>query len=275
MDLMKLAGTLLSSDSVDGVSERTGSSGSDVSKVLAKALPALLDGANDQAKGKKTSKGFASALSDHAKDDTSDLSGFLGKVDMEDGAKILGHLLGSKEEDKVNEIAEESGLDTATVLEILSTASPLLLSLLGQQTEEEEKKEAVGDLVGLLVENVDVSSLVTNLLTSNDKKGGKKASTKKASSTKKTTAKKTSSGSTAKKSTAKKSTSSTTKKSSSSTAKKSTSTASKKSSSSSTKKSTSTAKKKAASTKTSTKKKAASDNGAADLVGGILKNLLK
>lgn len=275
MDLMKLAGTLLSSDSVDGVSERTGSSGSDVSKVLAKALPALLDGANDQAKGKKTSKGFASALSDHAKDDTSDLSGFLGKVDMEDGAKILGHLLGSKEEDKVNEIAEESGLDTATVLEILSTASPLLLSLLGQQTEEEEKKEAVGDLVGLLVENVDVSSLVTNLLTSNDKKGGKKASTKKASSTKKTTAKKTSSGSTAKKSTVKKSTSSTTKKSSSSTAKKSTSTASKKSSSSSTKKSTSTAKKKAASTKTSTKKKAASDNGAADLVGGILKNLLK
>lgn len=251
MDLMKLAGTLLSSDSVDGVSERTGSSGSDVSKVLAKALPALLDGANDQAKGKKTSKGFASALSDHAKDDTSDLSGFLGKVDMEDGAKILGHLLGSKEEDKVNEIAEESGLDTATVLEILSTASPLLLSLLGQQTEEEEKKEAVGDLVGLLLENVDVSSLVTNLLTSNDKKGGKKAS-----STKKTTAKKTSSGSTAKKSTAKKF--------SSSTAKKSTA-----------KKSTSTTKKKASSAKTSTKKKAASDNGAADLVGGILKNLLK
>lgn len=269
MDLMKLAGTLLSSDSVDGVSERTGSSGSDVSKVLAKALPALLDGANDQAKGKKTSKGFASALSDHAKDDTSDLSGFLGKVDMEDGAKILGHLLGSKEEDKVNEIAEESGLDTATVLEILSTASPLLLSLLGQQTEEEEKKEAVGDLVGLLLENVDVSSLVTNLLTSNDKKGAKKASTKKASSTKKTTAKKTSSGGTAKKSTAKKSSSSTTKKSSSSTAKKSTA---KKSTA---KKSTSTAKKKASSAKTSTKKKAASDNGAADLVGGILKNLLK
>lgn len=260
MDLMKLAGTLLSSDSVDGVSERTGSSGSDVSKVLAKALPVLLDGANDQAKGKKTSKGFASALSDHAKDDTSDLSGFLGKVDMEDGAKILGHLLGSKEEDKVNEIAEESGLDTATVLEILSTASPLLLSLLGQQTEEEEKKEAVGDLVGLLLENVDVSSLVTNLLTSNDKKGDKKASTKK------TTAKKSSSSAT-KKSTAKKSTSSTTKKSSSSTAKKS--------SSSATKKSTSTAKKKASTAKTSTKKKAASDNSTGDLVTGLIKNLLK
>ena len=268
MDLMKLAGTLLSSDSVDGVSERTGSSGADVSKVLAKALPVLLDGANDQAKGKKTSKGFASALSDHAKDDTSDLNGFLGNVDMEDGAKILGHLLGSKEEEKVNEIAEDSGLDAAAVLEILSAASPLLLSLLGQQTEEEDKKEAIGDLVGVLLENVDVGSIVTNLLTSKDSK----KDTKKAASAKKTTAKKTSSGSTAKKSTAKKSSSSTTKKTSSSTAKKSTA---KKTSSSS------SSKKKAASTKSTstkkaaTKKKAASDNSAGDLVGSILKGLLK
>ncbi len=262
MDLMKLAGTLLSSDSVDGVSERTGSSGSDVSKVLAQALPILLDGANDQAKSKKSSKGFASALSDHAKDDTSNLSKFLGNVDMEDGAKIITHLLGSGESDKVDEIAEESGVDKADVLSILATAAPLLLSLLGQQTEEEEKKEAVGDLVGLLLENVDVGSIVTNLLTSNDSK----KSTKKTTSTKKT-----SSGSTAKKSTAKKSSSSTAKKS---TAKKSSSSSAKKSSSSSaTKKKAASSK--STSSKTSTKKKAASDSGTADLVSGILKNLLK
>lgn len=266
MDLMKLAGTLLSSDSVDGVSDRTGSSGADVSKVLAKALPVLLDGANDQAKGKKSSKSFASALSDHAKDDTSDLSGFLGNVDMEDGAKILGHLLGSKEEEKVNEIAEDSGLDAAAVLEILSAASPLLLSLLGQQTEEEDKKEAIGDLVGVLLENVDVGSLVTGLLTSKD--SGK--TTKKAAGTKKTTTKKASTSTTKKTTTKKASSSSSSKK-----------TTAKKASSGTTKKSTSTTKKKAASTKTSTKKKAApkkkaaSDNSAGDLVGGILKSLLK
>ena len=257
MDLMKLAGTLLSSDSVGGVSKKTGSSGGDVSKVLVQALPLLLDGANDQAKGKKTSKGFASALSDHAKDDTSDLAGFLGNVDMEDGAKILGHLLGSGEEEKVDEIAEESGVDKTDVLAIMSAAAPLLLSLLGQQTEEEDKKEAVGDLVGVLLENVDVGSVLTNLLTSNDSGKG----TKKAASTKKSTPKKTSSGTT-KKTTAKKA-------SSSSSTKKTTA---KKSASSSAKKTTT---KKAASTKTSTKKKATSDNNTGDLVGGILKSLLK
>lgn len=255
MDLMKLAGTLLSSDSVDGVSERTGSSGSDVSSVLAKALPVLLDGASSQAKGKSSSKGFASALSDHAKDDTSNLSKFLGNVDLEDGAKIITHLLGSGEDDKVKEIAEESGVDKADVISILSAAAPLLLSLLGQQTEKEDKKEAVGDLVGVLLENVDVGSILTGLLT--DKKTNTKKTT---SSTKKTSSTKTG-----------------TKKTSSSSSSKKTST--KKTSSGSSTKKTST--KKTSSSKTSTKKastakkKSADDNTAADLVTGILTSLLK
>ncbi len=260
MDLLKLAGTLLSSDSVDGLSERTGSSGNDVSSVLTKALPVLLEGASSQAKGKSSSKGFATALSDHAKDDTSNLSKFLGNVDMADGAKIITHLLGSGEDDTVKEIADDSGVDKANTAAILSAAAPLLLSLLGQQTEKEDKKEAVGDLVGVLLENVDVSSLVTGLLTSNgsaEKEDTKKSSTKKTSGSKTGTKKTSSSKSSTKKSSSSKSSS--TKKSST---KKSTSTKSTTKSSSSAKKSTA-------------KKKAADDNSGAELVTGILKSLLK
>lgn len=260
MDLLKLAGTLLSSDSVDGLSERTGSSGNDVSSVLTKALPVLLEGASSQAKGKSSSKGFATALSDHAKDDTSNLSKFLGNVDMADGAKIITHLLGSGEDDTVKEIADDSGVDKANTAAILSAAAPLLLSLLGQQTEKEDKKEAVGDLVGVLLENVDVSSLVTGLLTSNgsaEKEDTKKSSTKKTSGSKTGTKKTSSSKSSTKKSSSSKSSS--TKKTST---KKSTSTKSTTKSSSSAKKSTA-------------KKKAADDNSGAELVTGILKSLLK
>lgn len=260
MDLLKLAGTLLSSDSVDGLSERTGSSGNDVSSVLTKALPVLLEGASSQAKGKSSSKGFATALSDHAKDDTSNLSKFLGNVDMADGAKIITHLLGSGKDDTVKEIADDSGVDKANTAAILSAAAPLLLSLLGQQTEKEDKKEAVGDLVGVLLENVDVSSLVTGLLTSNgsaEKEDTKKSSTKKTSGSKTGTKKTSSSKSSTKKSSSSKSSS--TKKTST---KKSTSTKSTTKSSSSAKKSTA-------------KKKAADDNSGAELVTGILKSLLK
>lgn len=241
MDLTKIASTLLSSDSIDGLSELTGSSGSDVSNVLAQALPVLLSGANNQAKDKNTAKSFASALSDHAKADTNNLTKFLGNVDIEDGAKIIGHLLGSGKEDTVKKIAKDSGVSKSQAGTIIDAAAPLLMSLLGQQADEDENKDSgVGDLIGVLLDNVDVGSLLTNLLTDNsssDKKTTKKT-TKKSSSTK-STAKKTSS------------TKKTTKKASSSTKK-------------------STAKK---TTKKSTKKSDDS-NDTAELVTSLLKNIL-
>lgn len=184
MDLTKLAGSLLSSDSIGGLSGLTGASDKDVSKVLAKALPSLLNGAKDQAKDKETAKGFATALSDHAKDNTADLSKFMGKVDMKDGAKILSHLLGSGKDDVVAEIAEDTGVSQAKTDSILSGAAPLLMSLLGQQAKEEDEDEnAMGGLVGALLDNVDMGSLLTGLLTDNTSSSstdGKKKKKKKA-----------------------------------------------------------------------------------------------
>lgn len=169
MDLKKLAGSLLSSDSISGLSGLTGASDKDVSNVLAQALPSLLSGAKDQAKGEGTSQSFVTALSDHAKDDTSDLTKFLGNVDMADGAKIIGHLLGSGKDDVVADIAKDTGVSKTKTSSILSGAAPLLMSLLGQQTQEEEEKpeSGMGGLMGALLDNVDVGSLLTGLLTSN------------------------------------------------------------------------------------------------------------
>lgn len=188
MDLTKLAGTLLSSDSISGLSNLTGASASDVSNVLTQALPALLQGANKQAKGNDTAESFASALSDHAKDDTKNLSKFLGNVDLKDGAKILTHLLGSDKDDVIGEIAENTGVSKKDTNSIVSAIAPLLLSLLGQQADEDDDKESnTAGLIGALLDNVDVGSLLTGLLTDNtssssssDKK--KKGSKKKAAS---------------------------------------------------------------------------------------------
>ncbi|MBQ8632565.1 MAG: DUF937 domain-containing protein, partial [Lachnospiraceae bacterium] len=91
MDLSKIAGSLLSSDSLKGLSNLTGASSSDVTSVLTSALPSLLSGATEQAKNESTAASFAGALAQHAKDDTSDLTSFLGNVDLADGAKIIGH----------------------------------------------------------------------------------------------------------------------------------------------------------------------------------------
>lgn len=164
MDLKKLAGTLLSSDSISGLSTATGATGNEVKKVLSNALPALLDGAKKQADDKETSESFVNALSQHAKDDTKDLGSFLGKVDMADGAKIISHLLGSEKNDVVKNVATKAGVSQKKTNSILSAIAPLLLSLLGQQTQEEDNSSPIGGLMGSLLGNVDMGNVLTGLL---------------------------------------------------------------------------------------------------------------
>ena len=186
MDLKKLTSTLLSSDSIKGLSNLTGASKGEVNSVLTEALPALLSGANGQAKDAGTAKGFADALAQHAKDDTGNLAGFLGNVDLGDGAKIIGHLLGSDQDSVTKSVAKKTGVSAAKIGQILAAIAPLLMSLLGKQADEDEEKESgVGALLGNLLDNVDVGSLLSSL-TSTDTSSGSSTGKKK----KKKTAKK-------------------------------------------------------------------------------------
>ena len=175
MDLSKIAGSLLSSDSIKGLSNLTGTSTKDITSVLTNALPSLLKGVTEQAKNNSTAEGFANALAQHAKDDTSSLSGFLGKVDLADGAKILSHLLGSDKEETINRAVVASGVSANNVNAILSAVAPMLLSLLGKQTEEDGNQESgVRGLVGNLLDNVDVGNLLSGLTNASADKDDKK-----------------------------------------------------------------------------------------------------
>ena len=187
MDLSKIAGSLLSNDSLKGLSNLTGADNKDITNVLTSALPSLLSGATEQAKNESTAASFAGALAQHAKDDTSDLTSFLGNVDLADGAKIIGHLLGSGKEETVKKAAKASGVSEKKTGDILSAIAPMLLSLLGQQAEEDDDKESgASGLVGALLDNVDVGSLLSGLISTDTSSastssGGKKkpASSKK------------------------------------------------------------------------------------------------
>lgn len=169
MDIQKLASTLLSSDSLNGLSQLSGASKKDVKSVLTQVLPTLLGGADGQAQNADTSEGFAAALASHAKNSTADLSSFLGNVDLEDGAKIVGHLLGSNTDSTTASVSEKTGISGSTISTIMSAAAPLLMSLLGQQADEDDDKDSgVANLMGALLSNVDVGELLTGLLTDDD-----------------------------------------------------------------------------------------------------------
>ena len=92
------------------------------------------------------------------------MASFLKNVDLDDGAKIIGHLLGNG--DSVKTIAKESGVSSKETSNILSAAAPLLMSLLGQGTSSKKNNNTAAALsiASAVLQNVDVGDLLGNLL---------------------------------------------------------------------------------------------------------------
>lgn len=147
MDQKTLMNTLMGDAAIENVSRMSGASTQQVQQVLSAALPSLLQGARQQV----GNSGFAAALADHAKDDTADLGGFFSHVDMTDGGKIVGHLLGNQAADTAAEAAERSGLTAAQTAKIIALAAPLLMSLLGQSSQSSGDAAGLGSLLGGLL----------------------------------------------------------------------------------------------------------------------------
>lgn len=164
MDISSLMGTLLGSDSVNGISQATGASQQEVTNVLSAALPSLLSGVSQQADNADTAAGFDIALADHAKADTSDVAGFMNGIDLDDGAKILGHLFGGNTQAQTQQVAQQAGVSAQQTGSIMSAAAPLLMSLLGQQTASDNSGAGTSALLKLLLKNVDLGSLAGLLL---------------------------------------------------------------------------------------------------------------
>ena len=169
MDINSLMEQMLSKDTVKGLSKLAGTTQKGTKSVLTSALPALLKGAQSQANSKATASGFVKALSDHAADDTRNLSSFMSGIDLDDGAKIIGHLLGSSASKTASTAAKEAGISQTKANNVLSGAAPLLMSLLGQQASsgsnaQSNNASGIGSLMGSLLGNTDVTSLLLGLV---------------------------------------------------------------------------------------------------------------
>ena len=176
MELSSILGTMLSEDSVKNISKAAGVAPEKVQSVLGSGLPSLLNGALAQARGGDTAEGFLGALKQHAGGDLSNLGAFLGKVDLGAGAKIVGHLLGQNS-GAVQEISNASGVSQKDTGSILAAAAPLLMSLLGQQTgsQQGQSASAVSGMLGGLLSNVDMGSMIMGLLGSGGTSSGSQA----------------------------------------------------------------------------------------------------
>ena len=139
---------------ISGVSGSTGTDQNKTSSVLTMALPVLMKAMERNASTPEGAQGLMSALGNkHDGSILDNLGGlFGGGVDdnvKADGSKILGHVLGQKQNGVQQVIGQKAGLDAGSVGEILKVAAPILMGVLGKQSRQNNVSNP-SQLTGLL-----------------------------------------------------------------------------------------------------------------------------
>jgi hypothetical protein len=166
MDMTSVMEMALKSGALEQVSGMLGIDEKNAEAAIETVMPLLLKGMQGQMSNKETQPGFLQALKDHSADDTDDLKKAVKNVDMEDGAKIVNHLLGTKQEEVAAKAKKKSGLDTKTILKIMAILAPILMSKMGKTAQKETAKSSSGDMlsvVGGLLDGVDAKDVVNIL----------------------------------------------------------------------------------------------------------------
>ena len=134
---------------ISGVANQTGNSTEKTGSVLSMALPLLMGAMKKNASTPQGAQGLMSALSNkHDGSILNNLGGlFGGGVDpsvKNDGAGILGHVLGGKQPQVESAISQKSGVDASSVASILQMAAPILMGFIGQKKQQQNVNEPSG-----------------------------------------------------------------------------------------------------------------------------------
>ena len=152
--ILDLLGSNLGKSIISGVSGSAGTDESETSAALTMALPVLMTAMKRNAATPKGAEGLMGAL--NGKHDGSILDNlgglFGGGVDdnvKQEGDKILSHVLGDKQSGVEKIIGKKSGLDAASIANILKISAPILMGVVGRQSKQNNMNSS-GDLSGML-----------------------------------------------------------------------------------------------------------------------------
>ncbi|MBU3822598.1 DUF937 domain-containing protein [Flavobacteriaceae bacterium XHP0103] len=134
---------------ISGVSSQTNQPQNKTQDVLNMAMPVLTAAMKRNASTPQGAEGLLGALnSKHDGSILDNLGGlFSGGVDanvINDGSKILGHVLGNKQQHVQAAISQKSGVDANSVAQILKVAAPILLGILGNQAKKQNVNSSNG-----------------------------------------------------------------------------------------------------------------------------------
>ena len=148
MDLVNILGSLAGNDTVNEISKKFNIDTNKVSSVISTALPTLIGAMQKNASTESGAASLAKALGDHANNSGSMLSNLAG-VDLNDGSKILGKILGGNASSIFDKIGKQTGTTSGQVNNILSSIAPALMNILGKlKGNNNTSNDALGALLG-------------------------------------------------------------------------------------------------------------------------------
>lgn len=147
MNIQELLSGTMGQQMVDGVSSQLGIEKGQAKTAVSTAVPLLLTALNKNAE-KGDSNNIINALSKHDGSILDNISGFLNEGNFADGNGILGHVLGSKQNEVSGAVAKSSGLSAGQISQVMAMIAPIVMGYLGK--EKKQGKLDSGDLTSVL-----------------------------------------------------------------------------------------------------------------------------
>lgn len=160
---------------ISGAGKQLGIGDQKAGSAMQAALPLILGAMKNNASSSDGASGLMKALGDsrHSGSVLDNLSSILGGggIDddvMQDGAGILGHVFGGKQENVAAAVGKTSGIDMGQAMNILKVAAPFIMGYLGKQKRAQniEDDNGLQNLLGGLLggQSQQNQSLVNRLL---------------------------------------------------------------------------------------------------------------
>lgn len=163
MDLAQMVFDNIGKDKIlDVFSETLGEDKAKVTRATDTLLPALLGGMNQNIQNKEGLSSLMEAIGEHSNAKVSNPKNFLENLDLKDGEKILGHLLGNNKSKVQKEVSKASGLSNISTGKLMMMLAPLIMGFLGNKSKKDKGFDS-GSLVKMLA-GVGASSLLSSLL---------------------------------------------------------------------------------------------------------------
>ena len=124
--LSSLIGSMTSAGSLASITQQSGAQTDQVTNLINEALPTLLQAMQNNASDQAGAQSLLNALSQHTEE--ASVEDQIKGADTDDGAKILGHLLGNDSEAVLGELARANGLSGSQTKSILAMLAPVLMS---------------------------------------------------------------------------------------------------------------------------------------------------